>query len=252
MAFREYIVCVFLFLGPLLLVQSSGARSREVTSGARLFQMYCAACHGPKGEGGRGPTLKSPKLVRAPTRELLIKVITDGIPGTEMSGFELEPDQIRSIAAWVRSLGLRPLERAPGNPKLGEHIYSKAGCAQCHGIKGQGGAFGPDLTDIGLSRGASYLRKALTDPETDLPENFLQVTLRTKDGQRIEGVRLNEDAFSIQVRDVSGQMHSFFKTELIELNKDRGKSPMPSYGGVLSKEELDDLVAFLASLKGEK
>ncbi len=47
-------------------------------------------------------------------------------------------------------------------------------------------------------------------------------------------------------------MYSFFKSELVELNKDKGKSPMPSYRDVLSKEKLDDLVAFLASLKGER
>ncbi len=252
MIVQEYSRYVLVVSVALLFAQSSGAPAGGSASGKRLFQNYCAACHGPKGEGGRGPTLARPRLDRAPTRELLIKVITDGVPGTEMPGWELEPNEVRAIATYVRVLGQRPFERIPGNAQRGGQIYVDAGCVQCHSIKGHGGALGPDLTEIGLSRSASYIRRAITNPEADLPEDFLQVRLFTMDGRRIEGVRLNEDAFSIQVRDISGRMYSFFKSELVELNKDKGKSPMSSYRDVLSKEKLDDLVAYLASLRGER
>ena len=83
-----------------------------------------------------------------------------------------------------------------------------------------------------------------------LPDNFLQVRVVTRDGRAITGARLNEDAFSIQLRDYSGVVHSFWKSDLEELHKDWGKSPMPSYKDVLKPEEIDDLVAYLASLKG--
>jgi hypothetical protein len=65
-------------------------------------------------------------------------------------------------------------------------------------------------------------------------------------------VRVNEDTFSIQLRDSSDQVHSFFKSDLTELHKDWGKSPMPSYREVFSNLELDDVVAFLASLGRER
>ena len=59
--------------------------------------------------------------------------------------------------------------------------------------------------------------------------------------------RVNEDSFSIQVRDPQGKLHSFLKSELTELQKDWGKSAMPSYKGLLTDPELTDLVAYLAS-----
>ena len=229
--------------------------------GERLFQLHCGGCHGPKGEGGKGPNLVVSRLARSSSEEELIKVITDGIDGTEMPVSQLDKDQIKHVAHYVRQLGLLPAEVVPGNAQKGEQLYrSKGNCTQCHAIKGHGGGFGPDLTEIGLRRGAKYLRLALTNPEDDvpksyssfgpdnIPENFLQVSVITTNGQRFAGVRINEDTFSIQLRDSSDRIHSFFKSELAELRKDWGKSPMPSYRDVFSNAELDDIVAFLVSL----
>ncbi|MCI0387247.1 MAG: c-type cytochrome [Acidobacteria bacterium] len=178
----------------------------------------------------------------------------------------LEKEQIKQIADFVRGLGQLPPERVPGDPQRGKELYQEKGaCAQCHVINGRGGAFGPDLSEIGLRRGARHLREALTDPEADvpksfsifrgdtgIPENFLQLRVVTKDGRRLKGVRVNEDTFSIQLRDAANRIHSFFKSDLAELHKDWGKSSMPSYRAVFSKEEMDDVVAFLVSLRGAK
>jgi cytochrome c oxidase cbb3-type subunit III len=234
--------------------------------GERLFQLHCAGCHGPKGEGGKGPSLTMSRLARATADKELIRVIADGIEGTDMPESRLEKDQIKQVVAFVRRLGVLPPERVVGDARHGEQQYfAKGYCSQCHAIKGQGGAFGPDLTDIGLRRGVGYLRAALIDPEADvpkgfssfgpdasLPENFLFVRVTTKDGQRLTGVRVNEDTFSIQLRDSSDRIHSFFKSDLAELHKDWGKSPMPSYRDVFSEKELDDVTAFLASLGREQ
>jgi hypothetical protein len=70
----------------------------------------------------------------------------------------------------------------------------------------------------------------------------------TKDGQRLTGVRVNEDSFSIQIRDLSNHSHSFWKTELSEVVKEPNRSPMPSYSEKLTPEELDNLIAYLESL----
>jgi len=78
------------------------------------------------------------------------------------------------------------------------------------------------------------------------------VTVVAKNGQSVTGVRVNEDSFSIQIRDDAGRSHSFWKHEITQVDKQRGKSPMPSYKGKLAEDELTDLVAHLASLKEEK
>jgi cytochrome c oxidase cbb3-type subunit III len=264
---RRQLQSALLLLGALLLLQSQRASSAQQTSqGERLFQSQCAGCHGPKGEGGSGPTLATPTLNRATTEQLLLKVIAEGIPGTEMPRSRLDRAQIKQIADFVRQLGQLPPERVAGDAQRGKQLYLDKGfCAQCHTLSGQGGVLGPDLTTIGLRRGARYLRAALTDPEADvprgfsiyrsdasIPENFLQVRVVTKDGRRLNGVRVNEDTFSIQLRDSANRIHSFFKSDLAELHKDWGKSSMPSYGKLLTKEELDDVVAFLVTLRGEK
>jgi len=248
--------------GPVVLPQSPA----ELQQGNRLYATHCASCHGPLGEGGRGPTLAEPTLPRASDDATLLRIIREGINGTEMPRSRMERHEVALVAAYVKSLGSKPRERVPGDPQRGRQIYATKGtCAQCHMIDGEGGAYGPDLTEIGRRRSAVYLRRSLVEPagevpqsfnafrqDISLPENFLYVRVVTKAGDEIAGIRVNEDTFSIQVRQLTGQVHSFFKDEVAALHKDFGHSPMPSYATALTPAELDDLVAYLVSLRGQK
>jgi hypothetical protein len=67
----------------------------------------------------------------------------------------------------------------------------------------------------------------------------------TASGETIEGIRANEDSFTIQIKDSSGHHHSLRKQELKEFRKLRGETPMPAFEGILSATEIDDLVAYL-------
>lgn len=181
----------------------------------------------------------------------MFDVIKNGIPETEMPGHWYTSREIWQVVAFVRSLGRVPPQKAEGDPSRGEKQYrSKGDCARCHTVKGRGGALGPDLTDIGARRSTAYLRESLLDPDAAMPEGFMQVELTTQDGRRFMGVRLAEDTFSIQIRDLSGQFRSFFRSELEQLNKQPGKSPMPSYRQLFSGRELNDMIAYLHSLRG--
>ena len=215
-----------------------------------MYRTQCASCHGTHGEGGRGATLARPRLLHAPDDQAMFNVIAYGIPDTEMPGHWFTDREIRQLVAFVRTLGRVAAQKAPGDVGNGEKLYAgKGGCTACHTIGGRGGAIGPDLSEIGASRSLSYLRESLIKPEAAVPDGFLEVQLVTKNGHRMTGVRLNEDTFSIQIRDLSGDYRSFFKTELTELNKQPGKSPMPSYTRVFTESELDDVVAYLDSLR---
>ena len=230
------------------------ATPADVAAGEKVFLGQCAGCHGPKGEGGRGAILAQPRLRHAPDDESLFRTIRDGVKGTEMpAGYALDTRETWQVAAYVRRLGKLPLENVPGDPRRGQQIFrAKGNCMQYHIVSGEGTSVGPELTDIGARRSAAHLRTAVLVPETNLPEGFLQVRIMTNDGRRITGVRLNEDTFTIQVRDLSGRPYSFRKQDLKELQKDNGKTPMPSFRTVLSPAETDDLVAFLVSLKGKE
>lgn len=227
-----------------------GSRA-DLERGEKLYQGHCALCHGTTGEGGRGPALNRPKLPRSPDDAALVKVVEDGIQGTEMQGaWQMNGKEHRQVAAFVRSLGRVAIKPLPGDARRGEAIYTgKGNCVTCHAIRGRGGVSGPDLTDVGNRRSATYLRASLLAPEEDVPPNYLQVRAVTKGGTTVTGARLNEDSFSIQIRDGNGNVHSVWKQDIAQLDKQRGKSPMPSYKGVLNDSELDDLIAYLASLR---
>lgn len=229
------------------------ATAEDLKTGERLFQIHCAYCHGPDGSGGRGANLAKAKLRRAPDDTALFKVILHGIPGSEMPSNDLTANQIWQVVGYVQSLAHIAHPKVAGDATRGKNLYeAKGNCAACHSIAGYGGAIGPDLTGIGDSKGLDYLRRALLDPNADVPDGFLQIRLIPKNGTRITGVRLNEDIFSIQIRDLAGNFHSFWKDQLRELNKDTGKSPMPSYRQTFTPHELDDVLAFLESLQGNQ
>lgn len=229
------------------------ATSADVQTGQKLFRAQCAGCHGPNGEGGRGAVLAQPKLRHVADDEALFKTIRDGIKGTQMpAGYALTNREIWQVAGYVRSLGSASPESVPGNPQTGESIFrGKGTCTQCHTVNGQGGSVGPELTEIGAQRSSAHLRSAVLDPEKELPEGFVQLRLTTKDGRRITGVRLNEDTFTIQIKDLTGKPYSFVKQDLKELQKDEGKTPMPAFRDKLSSSEIDDLVAYLVTLRGK-
>src|SRR5205823_484227 len=130
-------------------------------------------------------------------------------------------------------------------------------CLSCHTIAGEGSAaIGPDLTDVGARRSPAFLRRSLVDPNADVPlangtQNFAFIKVKTLDGKEASGVRINEGTFYVQFRDITGALWSFQKSELADFKADR-TSPMPVYAGLFSPAEMDDVIAYLVSLRGKK
>jgi putative heme-binding domain-containing protein len=171
-----------------------------------------------------------------------------------------------TLLAYVKTLRSQPrLSKITGDPVRGKALYeTKGGCSNCHMISGDGGRMGPELTAVGRGRSAEYIRESIIDPDAavaekfaeyrlviPMPDNFLMVKAVTTDGRIVEGVRLNEDPFTIQIRDFKDGLHSFAKSELKELQKLPGRSMMPSFREKLTRAEVDDLVAYLLTLRGD-
>ena len=72
----------------------------------------------------------------------------------------------------------------------------------------------------------------------------------TQNGTEVRGIRLGEDVFWIHIRDASGKVHVLEKSELSRLDRELEGTLMPAYGARFSATELDDLIAYLASLRG--
>ena len=236
----------FLIVCAVLCVQA------QAPPGQKLFESHCALCHGMDGKGGRGPSLNRVKLSHAPDDVALRAVITNGIPPEMPEGWFLSENDVGQIAEYVRRFSKIPPEPLPGDPGRGAQVYAARGCAGCHIVAGQGSGFGTELTDVGARRSASHIEKTIMQPSATLPEAFLLVQVTTAAGQTIRGIRVNEDTFTIQLKDSAGQFHSVDKRELRELRKLRGETPMPSFGNLLSSSERQDLVAYLASLRGKQ
>jgi putative heme-binding domain-containing protein len=225
----------------------------DLANGKRLFVGHCAICHGIEGTGGRGPSLNQPVLRRVANDFQLFLIIRQGIDGSEMPGaWQMSERESRQVAGYVRSLGRTAAVKLPGDPARGQAIYDSKGCAACHIVRGQGASLGPDLSDVGARRSPAYLSEALLDPGASAPESFLLVSVITREGNRIRGMRLSEDSFTIQLRDASNRFHSLRKADLTELKKEFGVSTLPSYRDSLSTLEIEALIAYLAGLRGEQ
>ena len=241
--------------------QSSPAASQP---GKKLFEGHCAVCHGLDGGGGRGPSLRRARLSHAPNEAALRAVISDGIAPDMPDGWFLTEDEIADLAGYVRSLGALPPERLTGDVRHGAQVYAKHGCAGCHVLAGDGHAYGPELTGIGERRSASFIREVLLNPaaalgkgtggwtiDTQSMPSFLLIEAVTAGGETIRGIRVNEDSFTIQIKDSADGFHSLRKEQLKALRKLRGNVPMPSFKGVLTETELRDLAAYLAAQEGQ-
>jgi len=130
-------------------------------------------------------------------------------------------------------------------------FFGKAGCASCHEVNGRGGVVGPDLSAAGMIA-PEALRAKILNPSSAGGRGGAPLVLVAKlpDGRTIQGVRHNEDTFTLQLMDASGQLHLLDKMKIGEVRREN-RSLMPSdYATRLSSDELQNVVAYLGTLKG--
>lgn len=224
---------------------SAPSHEQEIDQGRQAFEANCAVCHGMDASGGRGPNLRRAHIARAPDEASLCDLIETGIPPEMPAGGFLTDVEVRALVAYVRSLG-QSAAAAPvsGDPARGARIFANNGCSSCHILAGSGTGLGPELTDLGDRRSAAFVREVLLDPAARLPAEFLMVKITTRAGKVVEGIRVNEDNYSIQLKDASGNLRSFEKAELQSQEQLRGQTLMPSFKN-LPPEDIQDLVAYL-------
>jgi cytochrome c oxidase cbb3-type subunit 3 len=225
----------------------------DLAEGKKVFDSQCAWCHGNEGNGGTGPNLHG-KLRHATNYQSIVDIINKGIAGTDMPSFSspLTERASRQTAAYVQSLSRATMRPVPGNAQHGAELYASAGCGGCHVIKGEGGIVGPELTDIAARRGPAYLRESIVKPAASHPPGYLVVRAVPKSGPELRGIRVNEDVFFVDIRDAGGTIHTLEKADLARLDREIDASLMPSYESRLSSDQLDDLVAYLSTLRGTK
>jgi putative heme-binding domain-containing protein len=222
----------------------------DIAYGSRLYDAQCTTCHGANGDGVGGVDLRSGKFRNAVTDQDLTRVITNGIQGTGMLAFKFDPSEISGIVAYLRNMN--SFDRGSvkvGDAGRGRTAFEGKGCARCHRVGALGAGAAPNLSDIGAMRGAGSLMRSLIDPTSQMMPINRPVRAVTRDGRVVNGRRLNEDTYTVQLLDDQEKLVSLVKADLREYTI-LTVSPMPSFKDRLTEDELADVVAYLLSLKG--
>ena len=226
--------------------------AEDIDVGRGTFRIYCSACHGIQAKGGRGPDLTLGVYEAGEKDADLFEVISEGVGGTEMPGYgaRMNENSIWRLVAYIRSAAQPDPTKPTGDAGAGKAIYhGKGGCAGCHQIDGQGGRLGPVLTRVGRSRSLAHLRRALVEPDAELTPGYGTVEIETKDGKIIRGVEKNFDNFYVSLMEAGEKLHSYERDKLRRSERST-RSMMPGYGQSLSAKEIDDVVAYMVSLRG--
>ena len=224
----------------------------DIQFGATVYTAQCTQCHGPTGDQVAGVDLRSGRFRNVTSDDDLRRIVTQGIAGTSMPGRRLDENEIRGIVAYVRNMrDYNSGVVAAGDVSRGQALFDGKGqCLNCHQVGTRGSHKGPDLSDIGSSRNVGFLQQSLMDPTSRMMPINRPVRIVTKDGRTINGRRLNEDTFTVQLIDEQERMLSLAKADLREYTILKA-SPMPSFTNTFNSQEMADVVAYLASLKGK-
>ena len=221
----------------------------DLLDGERAYGTTCVNCHGPNGDVIAGMNLLSGQFRRPYTDQELAGIIRNGIPNTGMPPSGMSAEQAAKLVSYLRSSAkAKPASVVTGDAARGKGVYdSKGGCAACHRVDGVGSRVGPELSRVAATRRAADLERALIDPAADVqPQNrFYRVV--HKDGTTVTGRLLSHDTFTVQMIDTKEQLRSFIKADM----REHGfvDTPMPSYKGRLTPQEIADVVAYLQTLK---
>jgi len=193
----------------------------SAAEGQRLFQQKgCIGCHSVAGKGGTtGPALDDVGLRRSP--EWMMQHFREPqavSPGTVMPQFGFTESEARALTDFL--VHLREQNVALSLPSVmepverGREVYRNYGCAGCHGADGKGGVPNPNAKTAQLVPDLIHVADGYTKDE-------------------------------LRARILKGQR------EIPALAPNRPPPPlyMPAWGGTIKDAEVDDLVAYLFSLK---
>jgi putative heme-binding domain-containing protein len=217
--------------------------------GEQLYKENCIECHGPEGDEVPNVDLGRGRFRRATTDPELVGIVLRGIPNTAMPPSNFSEAQAAAIVQYLRAKASRAAATA-GSAANGRTIFAgKGNCTTCHRVNGSGARTGPDLSEIGSMRNSADIERAIVEPDFIIVPSNRYVRIVTRDGATITGRLLNQDMFHVQLIDSKEQLRSLARAELRELTF-VDKSPMPSFRGKLSEQEVADLVSYLVSLQG--
>lgn len=179
---------------------------------------------------------KFPQEIRGET-----KALTDRL--REVQGGDAERQQ-------ARLQELMPLLDG-GDVKQGRDLFygARASCSACHAVKGQGGAIGPDLGQIGAIRSRRDLLEAVVFPSVSFARGYEPWVAETRSGKLITGLLARNTPDAVTLTTTDRQEVRIPRADLERLLPARTSVMPQGLDQQLSARELRDLLAFLQTLR---
>jgi putative heme-binding domain-containing protein len=180
--------------------------------------------------------------------EAVFRTISKGVPGTTMPAFAFSGIQICSLSltsAHSQSRTAQTKSRVTLKPA--PRFFART-VPVAMWLRKRRRVERPRPHNVGARRSHAELRESIADPDAQVASEYWSVAATTSNGRKVRGIRLNEDTFSFQLREENGRLLSLLKRDLkdVELNR---RSPMPSFKDKLSEAQMDDVIAWLVSLR---
>ena len=201
--------------------QGAGGQAQSKKTGEALLQSICSDCH-------TLDVITRQKKSRAESTAVVADMVSRGAQGS--------PEDLNEVVEYL-SANFGPAATVAANPAPEKPAYAEAakvlvsqeqvekaqnlirenGCLSCHRLGDSGSYAGPDLNDVGSHRSVEQLRAALVSPDAASPSRNRTVRIVTRKGKTIEGKLLNQDLYSLQLLDFSGQLEAFQRSQISEL-----------------------------------
>lgn len=136
----------------------------------------------------------------------------------------------------------------------GKKMFAATRCVICHRFAGEGGATGPDLTQLAGRFNLKDLSEAIVEPSKVISDQYLASSIVTEDGDVYNGRIVNETESTITI--LTDPEDS---TKVVEVPRKKIAETVPSKVSImpadllkpLNEEEVLDLLAYLLS-RGDK
>lgn len=177
--------------------------------------------------------------------------VYEGAGASASEGLRALRTQYESKSTSISGIALSAALLDGGDPARGKNLFFEkveVSCLRCHRVEGVGGTVGPALDHIGSQRTRGELLESVLRPNAKIAPGFEQLMLRLKNGSAVSGLLRRENDVSIQLENLEDGLMDVPKDQV--LSRDRGISAMPEgFEQWLTKREIRDLVAYLASLR---
>lgn len=152
--------------------------------------------------------------------------------------------------AWKIDEALKVIEEDEGERDFarGQSLFIAVRCGSCHVMQGEGGAAGPDLTQLGTRFSARDMLASIIDPNEVISDQYEAKVFHLRDGTTALGRLISETDESYSISQNPYDPHTLReipKREVTEVGRSKVSIMPPGSLNVLNADELKDLIAYL-------